>query len=203
MTRQSIDFCRRNFFLRCCQMAPAGLIPPSLWKATFLPRFMARNGNAELLPADYRLTPNYREHAPLDSVLPKTQAGNDAFVREKYEEQMEAVLAKWTRSLKQSSGKFQALEDTLAPTFLASPVRPTNVHCLRSGPGIEIFRSQFSDSPPIGREQFIRDFTTLISPLPAVLTPEFQGKGIQLHPQPSPPPPPPPPLQTTVIHPFV
>src|SRR5258708_39235533 len=108
-------------------------MPPSLWKATFLPRFMARNGNAELLPADYRLTPNYREHAPLDSVLPKTQAGNDAFVSEKYEEHIEAVLAKWTRRLKHSSGKFLDLYESLAPTFLASPLRPKNVHCICTG----------------------------------------------------------------------
>jgi tetratricopeptide (TPR) repeat protein len=180
MTRQPIDPCRRNFFLRCCQMAPAALIPPSV-KAVFLSRFMAPNGNAELLPADYRVTPHYRAHAPLDFVMAKTEAGKDAFISEKYVDQIEAVLAKWTLSLKQSSGKFQGLEDTLAPTFLASPVRPTDVRCLRSGPGIEIFRSQFSDSPTIGREQFIREFTTLISSLSEVLTAEFQVTDIKVN----------------------
>jgi tetratricopeptide (TPR) repeat protein len=187
MTRQAIDFSRRNFFLRCCQVAPATLIPRSIWRAALLPRLIVRNeSDADLLSADYRLTPHYRAQAPLDSVLPKTQAGHDDFISEKYADQIEAILAKWTVSLKRSSGKLQALEDTLAPTFLASPVRPADVCCLRSGPGIEIFRSQFSNAPLMGREQFIRDFTTLIGPLSEVLTAEFQVTDIEVNSEASP-----------------
>ena len=186
MTRPSIDLRRRNFLLRCRQVAPATLIPSILWRATLLPQFTMRNGDADSLSADYRVTPHYRAHTPLDSVLAKTAAGNDAFLGEKYQAQIEAVLAKWTFSLKQSSGRLQALEDSLSPAFLASPVRPSDVRCLRSGPGIEIFRSQFSDSPATGREQFIRDLTTLISPLSEVLTAEFQVTGIEVNAETSP-----------------
>jgi tetratricopeptide (TPR) repeat protein len=182
MTRSSpIDMDRRDFFLRCCQVAPAALVPRSLWRATLLPQFMARNNDGELSSPDYRLTPHYRAHAQLDSVLPKIPTGNDIFVSEKYVDQIEAVLAKWTLSFKQSSGRLQALEDSLAPAFLASPVRPSDVRCLRSGPGIEIFRSQFPDSPQIKKDQFLRDFATLISPLSEVLTAEFQVTDIELN----------------------
>ncbi|MGB8536244.1 MAG: FG-GAP-like repeat-containing protein [Acidobacteriaceae bacterium] len=159
-----------------------------LWSSTLLPQFMIRNADENLLPPDYRLIPHYKVHAPLDAALAKTSAGNDPFVAEKYQDQIEAVLAKWTLGLKQSSGKLQAIEDNLASAFLASPVPAAEVHCLRSGPGIEIFRSQFSASPTTGKEQFIRDFETLLSPLSEILTAEFLVTGIEVNGEPSAPP---------------
>src|SRR5271155_3727100 len=188
MRRPSIDIRRRDFLRSCCLLTPGALMARPSWSASLLPQFMILHADQNLLPVDYHLIPHYREHAPLDAVLAKTAAGNDPFVGEKYQDQIEAVLAKWTLGLKQSSGKLQAFEGNLASAFLASPVPAAEVHCLRSGPGIEIFRSQFSALPTTGKEQFIRDFKTLLNPLSEILTAEFLVTGIEVNGEPSAPP---------------
>ena len=176
MTPPPIDTSRRNFLNSVSRGAAVALIPLNLMELVSL-----NSPDADLSPLDYRLTPHYRVQSPLDSVLLKTQAGRDVFISEKYQDEIEAIFAKLSSDLKQSSGRLRTLEDILAPAFLASPVRPAEVRCLRSGPGIEVYRSRFSETLCLGRDEFIVEFASLVSPLSKVLTAEFLVTGIEVH----------------------
>jgi tetratricopeptide (TPR) repeat protein len=180
MRYPSIDIRRRDFLRSCCLLTPGALMARPLWSASLLPQFMIRDADENLLPVDYRLIPHYKVQAPLDAVLAKTAAGNDPFVSEKYQDQIEAVLARWTFGLKQSSSRLQAMEGALSPAFLASPVPAAEVHRLRSGPGIEIFRSEFFTSPSTGKKEFIRDLAAMIGPWSEILTAEFLVTEIEV-----------------------
>jgi hypothetical protein len=62
---------------------------------------------------DLHLHPHYRAQMPLDATLLKTQAGLDAFITEKYQDQIAAILAEWSSSLLQSPQDTRAVEKVL------------------------------------------------------------------------------------------
>ena len=78
-TKDSIDFRRRNFLIRCCQGASTALIPARLRGLAFPSIFDSPNKPTLKGDVDFHLHPHYRAQMPLDATLLKTQAGLDKF----------------------------------------------------------------------------------------------------------------------------
>ena len=88
----SADTGRRNFLIRCCQGASAGLLP-ARFRNFPLSLFGQGESASPVVPtAEFHLHlhPHYRSPTALDATLLKTKAGTDEFLSEKYAEQIAA-----------------------------------------------------------------------------------------------------------------
>lgn len=165
----------RRDFVKWCG-APALWLPTSFCVAPIvLGRQPAEAGPAApSLPPDYRLTPHYREGPPLDDLMRKVQPGTDPFPTEKYAQEIEAILARWGVALRQFPPDFQPFERSLAVDLIASPLTPSKVKTIRSGPPLKVCRILFPSGQSIGRDSFVSQLHTLAGPSDRLVTTEFK-----------------------------
>src|SRR5579863_6011654 len=181
-TKDSIDLRRRNFLIRCCQGASTALIPARLRGLAFPSMFNSPNAPTLKGDVDFHLHPHYRAQMPLDATLPKTQAGLDNFVTEKYQDQIAEILAEWSLSLQQSPMDMRALEKVLIPDFSATSLRPLESRSVRSGPALEIHQNTFAPALALGREAFLEELRSTMSSFSKIVTAEFQVVSIEAAP---------------------
>ena len=127
---------------------------------------------------ELHLQPHYRAQGPLDSTLVKTEAGLDAFVTEKYHDQIAAILREWSASLLRSPQELRAVETVLAPDFSGSSLRPVDSRLVRSGSGIEVSQSKFTTQARLGKDAFSRDLRSAMGVFAKLVTAEFQVTAI-------------------------
>jgi tetratricopeptide (TPR) repeat protein len=181
-TKDSIDFRRRNFLIRCCQGASAGLIPAGLRGLLFPSIFDSRDTVTQKNDVEFHLHPHYRAEMPLDATRLKTQAGLDNFVTEKYQDQIAAILAEWRASWLQSPRDVQAIEKVLASDFSASSLEAVESRLVRSGPALEIRQNTFAGSNSVGRDGFVQELQSAMSSFVKIVTAEFQVVSIEAFP---------------------
>ena len=158
------------------------MVPAALGRFAFSPVFPDNSVFNSQLPSfsegEFRFHPRYRSQRPLDAFLFKTQAGSDAFVTEKYHDQIAAILAQWSASLLQSPPDFHVFANCFAADFSGAPLRATESRPARPGP-IEVFTNKF-DSPPasLGRDEFLQELHSAFADLSKIVTAEFQVTAI-------------------------
>ena len=170
----SIDRSRREFLIRCCQGAALISGVTSLGRSGLyffepLPVFARQS--------TFHLQPHYRSPLPLDSMLGKLRAGSDAFVTEKYHDQLAALLAQWSAELLQSPPGCSSVESILTSDFSGSSLLPSGSRVLRSGPLLEIHQHQFSKEG-MERERFREQLRSYLSAFSKIFTAEFQITSI-------------------------
>jgi len=126
------------------------------------------------------LHPHYRVQLPLDAALLKTRSGLDAFITEKYHDQIAAILAEWSASFLQSLQDVQAVRRILASDFSASSFRPVESRLVRSGPALEIRQNKFAPPKALGRDAFLEQLHSAMSSFSEIATAEFQVVSIDL-----------------------
>ena len=178
-TKDSIDFRRRSFLIRCCQGASAALIPAGLRGLAFPSIFDSANTTTPKDDVEFHLHPHYRADMPLDATLLKTQAGLDNFVTEKYQDQIAAILAEWRSSWLQSPRDMRAIEKVLASDFSASSLRAVESRAVRSGPALEIRQNTWARSNSVGRDGFVQELQSALNSFLKIVTAEFQVVGIE------------------------
>jgi tetratricopeptide (TPR) repeat protein len=127
---------------------------------------------------DFRITPHYRLRPPLDDVLRRVEPGLDAFISERYAEEIEGVLAGWSDSLRQSPAGIEDIGDSLSLDFEGSSLRPTHRLPLRSLTGLEVYRNKFSEASTVGRHDFLAELQSCTSTFSKILTAEFKLTAI-------------------------
>jgi tetratricopeptide (TPR) repeat protein len=171
-----LDAGRRNFLIRSCQGLAASLVPAGLHSLA-LRSFPA---SKQISPDnEFHVHPHYRSQVPLDALLLKAKAGLDNFVTEKYADQLAAILAEWTSNLLQSPQQLQAIERALSPNFEGTSSRPSESRLIRSAPPLEICQNRFRHETTLGRDAFLREFRSSLSPFSKIVTAEFQVISIQ------------------------
>jgi tetratricopeptide (TPR) repeat protein len=131
---------------------------------------------------EFHLQPHYRAQRPLDATLLKVQAGSDAFVTEKYHDQIAAILAEWSSSLRRTPRDVKAFEKVLTPDFSGSSLRPVDSRLVRSGPALEVHQNRFGSQGSLGRDAFLQELKSAASVFPSILTAEFQITRIEASP---------------------
>jgi tetratricopeptide (TPR) repeat protein/peroxiredoxin len=126
----------------------------------------------------YQLHPHYRSQRPLDDTLLKVQPGSDAFITEKYAQQIEGVLAEWSASLRRSPLELEAVSKSMTADFSAVPLEPAQSRVVRSNAGIEVRQNKFAVQTPLNREVFSHELHTLFAAYSKILTAEFQITNI-------------------------
>jgi tetratricopeptide (TPR) repeat protein len=126
---------------------------------------------------EFHLHPHYRMPRPLDALLLKTQAGLDDFVTEKYADQLGAILAQWSSSLRQSPQDVKTIAEALSPNFLGTSLRPVESRVLRAG-AIEVRHNTFKAEAGFARDAFLQELRSVLSSFSTILTAEFQVTSI-------------------------
>jgi tetratricopeptide (TPR) repeat protein/peroxiredoxin len=159
------------------------MVPARLRGLTF--PFSAFESENKLPPnGELHLHPHYRAQMPLDATLLKTQAGLDAFVTEKYQDQIAALFADWSSSLLQSPQDTKAVEKILTSDFSGFPLRPIESRVVRSGAALEIRKNKLTRGTALGRDAFLQELRSAMSSFSKILTAEFQVVGINVIPAP-------------------
>jgi tetratricopeptide (TPR) repeat protein len=178
----SIDRRRREFLIRFCQGAAAGLVPASLWGLTLPAVHASASSNEEVVApaAGFHLHPHYRSERPLDATLLKVQAGLDDFITEKVADLIAAILAQWSASLLQSPQETRAITRDLAADFSAVSLQPSESRVLRSNSLLEVRKNSYANQGTVGREGFLREWQAVLSGFSKIVTAEFQITAIDL-----------------------
>jgi tetratricopeptide (TPR) repeat protein len=121
---------------------------------------------------------------PLDAAVQKTQAGLDAFVSERYQDQVARFLAQWSASLVHSAEDTRAVEEILSSDFSAFSLRPVLSRMVRSGGAIEIRQNKFGSGTAVGRDVFLLELRSAMSSFSKLVTAEFQVVSIDVVPAP-------------------
>ena len=177
-----VDRNRREFLIRFCQGAAVAMLPAGL------PNFAFRSGGASsptvsdstgVSAGAYHLHPHYRTQRPLDALLLKAKAGSDEFVTEQYQDQIAAILEKWSASLRSSTATSGALEEKFAPGFSGISLKATDSKLARAGAGLEVRRMEFRGSTALGEGRFLEELRSALSGFEEILTADFQITGIE------------------------
>jgi len=129
--------------------------------------------------ADLRVTPAYPAAAPLADITALVNAGSDGYDTEKYAEEIDSVLKKWSDALGASPVGLTALASSLDASIEASTLVPIANNVLRSSQGIETIKRQFPHDLVRGRDRFIESLKTWLANPLQVQTAEFEIFGIE------------------------
>ena len=159
-------------------MIPARLLGiPRPMPATFDPAL----STSELLPSEIRLSAHYRAKSPLDEILGYIDPGSDEFISEKYAEEIEAIVRRWSALLTASPSNASEIEAFLSPSFQGCILQPSREEEVRSEPELKVWRRQFAGAATLGREPFIEELRAYLSVFNKLITAEFKVCGISVH----------------------
>lgn len=182
---RKLDWClsvSRRGFLGLSSSLIGSLIPARL-RGTPLPKpapFDSPPGANEPPLSDYRLRPRYRANSPLDDIFRYIEPGLDEFISEKYAEEIEAIVGKWSALLTASLSNLNEITAFLTSSFQGCNLQPFQVGQLRCEPNLEIWRRHFSGPATLGREFFIQELKAFLSPFTKLITAEFKVCGISV-----------------------
>jgi len=163
---------RRDFLSRLGYAVPA-LLPAPLGSYASFPRSLPL-GDPAL--ADSRLTPSYPSPSPLDTMLRLVAPGSDAYITEKYAASFEQCFSEIGNGIRQKHP--ETVARFLPEAFRGRGPGGFAEQRLRAGPGIEIRRRSFGDSPnsgaPLGRDAFVDQWTDYCHSLGSVDIVEFE-----------------------------
>ncbi|HYL96380.1 MAG TPA: FG-GAP-like repeat-containing protein [Terriglobales bacterium] len=177
---QPVNLGRRNFLIRCCQGASAILLPAGLRAYAQPPTYDSACRNPRSLDGNFHLLPHYRTPDPLEDVFRQTDAGHDQFVSEKYHDQIAAIFAQWSLSLRKEPHDLSAIAKALGDNFSGTSLRPAQSRVVRSGGVLEVHRNTFADQNPLQRDAFLRELQQALSGLSSISTAEFQVTSIRV-----------------------
>ncbi len=163
------------------QWAPVLFLPAPMRALAFGPALAQAQAdrNAAIPFAEVRLTPHYPAKSPLDDVLRQVVPGGDEYITEKYAFEIMKLLAEWGQSLKAMPPGAAVLAKLLDPAIQATSLIPAQETSLRSGYGIDTLRRRFAAEVASGRERFLHEVKTYLSPMSRVETAEFEIVGIE------------------------
>jgi tetratricopeptide (TPR) repeat protein len=161
--------------MRCCQGASAALIPPGLGWMTSPSRALGAEEKPQSL--EFHLHPHYRAPRRLDAILLKAKAGTDQFVTEKYADEIQAILDRWTAGLLDSPDNLAAIQNVIGPNFAVASLLPTSSRPIRQGP-IEVRQKLFAKAS-LEKDPSLRDLRSVLAVFTKVLSAEFQITRIE------------------------
>jgi hypothetical protein len=150
------------------------LLPAGLRAYARPPAYDSGCRNPHSLDSQFHLLPHYRTPDPLADVLRQTDAGHDQFVSEKYHDQIAAIFAQWSSSLRKTPRDLGAIRQVLSEDFSGTSFRPAESQVARPGGALEIRRNAFANQSVLPRSTFLRDLESALTVFSSVVTAEFQ-----------------------------
>ncbi len=170
------DPSRRDFLLQYSQ----GL------SLAFLPAGLSFHNFASLIPqqsvpppAEFHLRPQYRSPRAIDSILKYLQPGLDAFVTEKYHDQIAAILKEWSTELAESPQKTTALEKIMTSNFSGASPKPSASRPVSTRSTLQVWEMKFVQDTPLDRDNFLAGWRSSLDSFSKLLIAEFQVTSIR------------------------
>lgn len=173
---------RRDFLMRFCQGTGATLIPAFVPRFNFPKLFSSQATEPAVGGCEFHFQPHYRAGRPLDTVLPKVQAGADHFIAEQYHDKIASILSGWRKGLLRSKSDLGVFKSCIADNFLGSAPKPSQSRVARSAPPVEVRENEFDQKLALKRESFLHQLQVQLAPFSKFLTVEFQVTGIEIPP---------------------
>ncbi len=129
--------------------------------------------------ADLRLTPSSPVKSPLAEVAAFVTPGSDGYVTEKYADEIDSVLQRWSDALKASPLGLETLGASLDEAIEASTLVAGTETVLRSAHGVETVKRQFALDVARGRGHFIENLRGWLAAPREIETAEFEIFGIE------------------------
>lgn len=130
--------------------------------------------------SDLRLSPRYRAKSPLDDIFRYIDPGSDEFISEKYAEEIEGIVGKWSALLTNSPSNVSEIGVFLAPSFQGCTLQPSQIQQLRSEPSLEAWRRHFSVLATLGHGPFMQELRAFFSTFNKLITAEFKVFAISV-----------------------
>ncbi|MFI5072839.1 MAG: hypothetical protein ACHP8A_18335, partial [Terriglobales bacterium] len=165
--------------MRC---APVVFVPAPIYGLSFrwlLPETPGENSRRVFDFDDFRVTPHYPAKSPLDDILGKVLPGTDEYVTEKYAIEIMRIFDEWGQGLKTAPPAVGILAKHLHASLEAGSLVPAQQSTLRTGDGIEVFRSRFAANVVRGRERFLEEIKTYFALMSRVELAEFEMTAIE------------------------
>ena len=171
----------RREILKGMAMAPLTFRVAPLFAGRILPGFpaMGMDSQSAVPFADLRLTPRYPVKSPLADIIALVPPGSDGYITERYAEEIESQLKKWSDALKGSPAGLTVLAESLDESIEASTLVPAPENVLRSAYGIETVRRQFGPDLGRGRDRFIENLRSWLAAPIQIEAAEFEIFGIR------------------------
>jgi tetratricopeptide (TPR) repeat protein len=171
----------RREILKGMALTPIAFQAAPLIKGSLLSGFpnLLINRNSLLPFADVRITPHYPTKSPLADVIALVTPGSDNYVTEKYADEIDSVLKKWSDALKTSPASLTVLAESLDESIEASTLIPVADKVLRSAYGIETVKRQFKPDLAHGRDRFVDSLRAWLASPSQIETAEFEIFGIE------------------------
>jgi Flp pilus assembly protein TadD/peroxiredoxin len=157
LSRPTVRSLSRRELLKGLALAPAAFRAAPLFAGPLLPSFFgAKMDELSDMPfADLRLAPTYPARSPLSDIIALVTPGSDAYIVEKFADEIGSVLNKWSDALRKSPTGVTTLAESLDESIEASTLVPAAEQSLRSGFGIETVNRQFKPDLARGRDRFV------------------------------------------------
>ena len=181
----------RRDFLGVCGSASALLLPAplcgargskepqSLWKA----RLCATSTPAAEVTSpfsDYRISPHYRVHSPLEELIRKARQKEDDYPSEGYGREIEGHFARWAVELCKNKDNLLALAAFLSPQFTAASPRPQGFERLRDDSTLVVRRANFSSDLSLGRDAFLEQMQSSFASISELLIAESKVADLEV-----------------------
>lgn len=99
---------------------------------------------------------------------------------EKHAVEIEEVFGQWSKSLRSSPFRQEALSRALPDRLDASPLTPVHQTVKRAHSGIQVLQRSFAPAKSIAREQFLDELKKWLGPVAMVHVAEFEVYGIEV-----------------------
>ncbi len=113
-------------------------------------------------------------------MLGKVKAGSDAFVSEKYHDQLADILALWKSDLLQSPEHIGAIESALSDNFSGSSLQASESSLIRGNSYLEIRVNRFSEQMVLQRDGFLQQLRAYLRTFSKLITVELQVTNIEV-----------------------
>jgi Flp pilus assembly protein TadD/peroxiredoxin len=175
------SFLSRRTFLQKMGMAPVFLHTAPFFSANwpFLHTSLLQSGQTSRAWFEFHLKPNYPAKSPLEDVLHYVDPGTDEFVTEKYAFEIEQELRQWSTSLIRSARDLEPLARLLDTSVEATSLKQEQETKLRTAPGIETFKIEFSQETTTGRDAFLRHLRDYLRPANRIMTAQFDVVSLE------------------------
>ena len=165
----------RRALLKSLQYLPVAWLP-----APIRALGIAVANSASVFPlADFRITPHYPAHSPLDEIIQLVPPGTDRFISERYAFEIGEILRSWANDLQQQNPPIERLGSFCDETLRASPLPTLTESPVRSHYGVTVTKRTYASAAILSRDKFLGELRSYLLSLSVLKTAAFQITAIR------------------------
>ena len=151
-------------------------MPSGLPLTMFSPQ---RTSAAPSGPQGLQIHPQYRVRLGIEDVLRKVPAGFDEFLNEKYQDELEAVLDRWSEQLLASPTDTRAIGAAMAASFVGCSFTAAELHVSFEDGPFTIWSVQYPAAPELSGDACLSQLRDALKSFSRLFAAEFQVTQVE------------------------